>query len=128
MFWENLTVDEFASAIKKSDGVCVFPIGCLEKHGNHLPLGTDIFIAREIAKRACLKEDFIIFPFYPLGMVAEVKHKMGTVALSSQLQFEILHGICDEIYRNGIDKIIIGNGHGGNNMFLNYFAQAMLEK
>ena len=128
MFWEELNVNGFVEAREKTGGVCLFPIGCLEKHGSHLPLGTDIYIAREIAARAAALEEVVIFPYYPLGIVAEVKHKAGTIAISSQLQFQVMEAIFDEIARNGFKKIIIGNGHGGNNNFLSYFAQAMLEK
>ena len=128
MFWEELNVNGFVDAVQKTKGVCIFPIGCLEKHGNHLPLGTDIYIARDIAARAAKLEEVMIFPSYPLGIVAEVKHKAGTIAISSQLQFQVLEAIFDEISRNGFTKIIIANGHGGNINFLSYFAQAMLEK
>lgn len=128
MFWEELNVNSFKEAVETTKGVCIFTMGCLEKHGNHLPLGTDIITAREIAKRATAIEDAMIFPSYPLGIVAEVKHKAGTIAISSQLQFTVLEAIFDEISRNGFKKIIIVSGHGGNDYFLNYFAQVMVEK
>ena len=41
MLWENLREEEFYDAIEASGGVCVVPVGCLEKHGQHLPVGTD---------------------------------------------------------------------------------------
>ncbi|HAN21225.1 MAG: hypothetical protein A2Y15_06700 [Clostridiales bacterium GWF2_36_10] len=128
MNWENLNVLEFEKAIEKSKGVCVLPIGCLEKHGNHLPLGTDIIIARHICEKAALIEDFVLFPYYPFGQVSEVRHKLGTIALSAPLQMQLLEAICEEIYRNGFNKIILANGHGGNNLYLSYFAQSMLDK
>ena len=81
MFWEELNVNDFAASIDVTKGVCVFPIGCLEKHGNHLPLGTDIYIARDIAARAAKLEEMMIFPSYPLGVVAEVKHKAVTIGI-----------------------------------------------
>ena len=46
MIWENLTIDEFDTAVKESKGVVLVPFGCLEKHGSHMPIGTDIFVAR----------------------------------------------------------------------------------
>ena len=128
MFWEALTVDGFADSLEQTKGVCILPLGCLEKHGNHLPLGTDIYIAREVCARAARQEEVMIFPFYPIGIVAEVKHKLGTIAVGSQIQFQMLEAICEEISRNGYKKIILGNGHGGNSTFLRYFAQAMGEK
>lgn len=128
MLWENLTVSEFNGAVSSSKGVCVIPIGCLEKHGDHLPLGTDMLIAREIVVRASKQESVVIFPYYPFGQVSEVRHKLGTIAIPYELQMKVLEAVCEEIYRNGFTKIILGNGHGGNNMFLRYFAQAMLDK
>lgn len=127
MFWEKITVDEFAAARETCGGVCVIPIGCLEKHGNHLPLGTDILTARAVAERAAEKSDVMIFPYLPFGLVSEVKHKLGTVALSSQLIYAMLEELCEEIARNGFNKILLLNGHGGNTNFLRYFSQSRHE-
>ncbi|MDE5547967.1 MAG: creatininase family protein, partial [Clostridia bacterium] len=85
MLWENLTVDEFAAAEKETKGVVLVPIGCLEKHGNHMPLGTDILIAREISIKSAEREPAMVFPYLPFGIVAEVKHKLGTISLTSNL-------------------------------------------
>lgn len=128
MFWEEQTVNSFAASLEKTKGVCLFPIGCIEKHGNHLPLGTDVYTSRKIAELATQYEEAMIFPSWPLGIVAEVKHKQGTIAVSSQLQFAVMEEIFTEISRNGYHKIVICSGHGGNTNFLNYFTQACLEK
>ena len=40
MNWENLTSKEFAQAVKET-GVCIVAFGVIERHGDHLPLGTD---------------------------------------------------------------------------------------
>lgn len=128
MFWEEMNVNGFYESLEKTKGVCVFPIGCIEKHGNHLPLGTDVYCSREIAARAAKLEEVMIFPSWPLGIVSEVKHKAGTIAVSSQLQFAVLEAIFEEISRNGYKKIVFCSGHGGNTNFLNYFTQACLEK
>ena len=49
---EKLTGSDFVTAVKQSESVCIIPIGVIEKHGAHLPLGTDVYTAREIAIRA----------------------------------------------------------------------------
>lgn len=78
MFWEQITVDQFAAARETCGGVCVIPIGCLEKHGNQLPLGTDILTARTAAALAAgKKSEVMIFPYLPFGIVSEVKHKLA---------------------------------------------------
>ena len=125
--WEELTSSDFALAVKQSGGVCLIPIGVIEKHGQQLPLGTDVFTAREISSRAADKEYCIIYPFYFAGQILEAKHQPGTIAYSSELMSRFLDETCREISRNGIKKIIIVNGHGGNTAWLQYFCQVQLE-
>ena len=52
MQWEKLTAPDFAKAVEDTQGVCLLPLPCVEKHGEHLPLGTDLFIGMEICRRA----------------------------------------------------------------------------
>ena len=126
--WEELSVEEFKKGIFDAEGVVLVPIGCIEKHGSHLPLGTDIILAREISLKASEIEDVMVFPFMPFGIVGEVKHKLGTISLSSQLIYSLLEELCDELSRNGFNKIIFVDGHGGNQNFLKYFMQSRLEQ
>ena len=128
MRWEDLTVEGFKEALTLTKGVAVIPIGCLEKHGYHIPLGTDMTIARVICERATDKEDALLVPIAPYGIISEAQHKLGTLSISSKLQYELLEELCDELARNGYYKIIIVNGHGGATHFTRYFAQSRLEK
>lgn len=61
---EELTAPDFIKAVEKSSATCILPIGVFEKHGPHMPLGTDLYIAREIALRAAEKEYTVVFPWY----------------------------------------------------------------
>jgi len=126
-FWEELTAEDFALAVKQSGGVCVIPLGVIEKHGQQLPLGTDVYTAREVSRRAAEKEYCIIFPYFFAGQIFEAKQQPGTIAYSSDLLFKLLDETCREIARNGIKKIILVNGHGGNTAWLQYFCQIQLE-
>jgi len=125
-FWEELTASDFALAVKQSEGVCLIPIGVIEKHGQQLPLGTDVFTAREISRRASAKEYCVIYPFYFMGQIFEAKQQPGTIAYSSELMMQMLDETCKEVARNGMKKIILVNGHGGNNAWLQYFCQIQL--
>ncbi|MCC3376566.1 creatininase family protein [Cohnella sp. REN36] len=127
MKWEDLTAQAFENALRASDGVCVLPIGCLEKHGDHLPLGTDMMIARAVSEKAAESEPFVVFPYYFLAQVSEVKHHPGTIAIDGELQMRLLGEMVKEIRRNGFRKIVLANGHGGNNYWLRYFVQTMLD-
>jgi creatinine amidohydrolase len=124
--YEELSSPDFIKAIEKSEYTCIIPLGILEKHGPHLPLGTDLLDVRQVALRAAKQEYSIVFPPYYFGQILEAKHQPGTIAYSPDLIWHLLQETCDELARNGVQKIILVNGHGGNNNFLNYFCQAQL--
>ena len=124
--WEELTAEDFRQAIQQSKGACLLPFGILEKHGPHLPLGTDLLNVRYAALHAAEQEFAVVFPEYYFGQIFEAKHEPGTVAYSVELQFRLLQETTDEMARNGCKKVIIVNGHGGNEHLLPYFAQAQM--
>ena len=126
--WEELTSPDFITAVEKSARTCVIPLGIMEKHGPHLPLGTDLLDVRKIATSAAAEEYTIIFPPFYFGQIYEAKQQPGTVAYSPHTVLTVLQETCDEIHRNGIEKIILVSGHGGNNSLLPYFCQMQLEK
>ena len=125
---EELTAPDFVKAVDKSSKTVILPIGVFEKHGPHMPLGTDLYTAREIALRAAEKEYTVVFPWYYFSQINEARHQPGTIAYSPELIWNVLQETLDELNRNGFDKIIIINGHGGNNSFLNYFGMSQLSK
>jgi creatinine amidohydrolase len=126
--WDELTAGDFLQAIQRSQGTCVLPIGILEKHGPHLPIGNDLINVRYAAVHGAEQEYAIVFPEYYFGQIFEAKHQPGTIAYSAKLQLELLQETTDEMARNGCKKILIVNGHGGNNSLLPYFAQSQLDK
>jgi len=125
--WEELTAPDFAQAIARSGGTCLLPFGIIEKHGPHLPLGTDLLDVRYAALHAAEQEYAVVFPEYYFGQIFEAQHQPGTVAYSNHLQLELLQETTDEMARNGCKKVIIVNGHGGNEHLLPFFAQSQLE-
>jgi creatinine amidohydrolase len=126
--WEELTAADFRQAIEQSKGTCLLPFGILEKHGPQLPLGTDLLNVRYASVHAAEKEYAVVFPEYYFGQIFEAKHEAGTIAYSRELQLKLLQETTDEMARNGCKKIVIVNGHGGNESLLPFFAQSQLEK
>lgn len=61
---EEMTAPQYVKAVDQSNATCIIPIGVLEKHGPHLPLGTDLIDVREVVLRAAAKEYAIVFPPY----------------------------------------------------------------
>jgi len=126
--WEEMTAPAFVDAVDRSKSTAVIPLGIVEKHGPHLPLGTDLINVREVVLRAAAEEYTIVFPPYFVGQIFEARHQPGTLAYSERLMWDLLQETLDEMARNGLKKIILVNGHGGNNSFLPFFCQAQLAR
>ena len=126
--WEELTGDDFRHAVQQAKGTCLLPFGILEKHGPHLPLGTDLINVRYASLHAADEEYAIVYPEYYFGQIFEAKHEPGTIAYSRETQLRLLQETTDEMARNGCKKVIIVNGHGGNEYLLPFFAQSQLDK
>ncbi len=126
MLWENLREEEFEEAINRSKGVCIVPVGCLEKHGQHLPVGTDVIHITEIARLAAELEPAVIFPTMYFGEKTGAGEFKGTVIFTAELRQQILKETCREIARNGFKKILLYNGHGGNQAMLSAFSRSVL--
>jgi creatinine amidohydrolase len=124
--WEELTAPDFVRAIHQAQNVCVLPFGIIEKHGPHLPLGTDLLDVRFAVFNAVKQEYAVVFPEYYFGQIFEARSQPGTVAYSLSTQLTLLQETVEEMARNGCQKIVIVNGHGGNNSLLPLFGQAQL--
>ena len=124
--WEELTGPDFIQAVHQSQGVCVLPFGIIEKHGPHLPLGTDLLDVRFAVMNAVQQEYAVVFPEYYFGQIFEAQHQPGTVAYSLSTQLTLLQETVKEMARNGCKKVVIVNGHGGNESLLPLFGQAQL--
>ena len=125
MQWEYLTSDDFAQAVRET-GVCVIAMGVVERHGTHLPLGTDYLSGHAVAVLAAEKEGAVVFPPFYFGQIYEARCFPGTVTIKPTLLIELVQGVLDEIGRNGFKKVILYNAHGGNDLFLPFLAQCSL--
>jgi creatinine amidohydrolase len=125
--WEDLTAEDFIKALGQSQQTCTLPFGIIEKHGPAGTLGTDLINVRHTSELAAQQEYSILFPAYYFGQIFEARHQPGTLAYSTKLQLELLQETVAEMNRNGCKKIIIVNGHGGNNNLLQFFAQSQLD-
>jgi creatinine amidohydrolase len=126
--WDELTAGDWPKALERSNQTCILPIGILEKHGPHDPIGSDLIHVREWASRATKREYAVVFPDYFYGQINEARHQPGTFALPPRVVWDLLDATCEEIARNGFKKIVIINGHGGNPQLIRYFMQTQLDK
>lgn len=126
--WDELVASDWAKAIELSKGTCLLPIGILEKHGPHVPIGSDLIQAQYRSREAAKQEYVVVFPEYFYGQIYEAKNVEGVFALPPALITELLQATLDEIARNGFKKILIYSTHGGNPHWLRFFVQAQLDK
>ena len=126
MRWEELTGDLFPQAIQQAEGVCLLPLSCIERHGHHLPLGTDMYIGRELCNRAANLEPAVVFPDFIFTQILEARHVPGAIGIEPELIIRLLENTCQEIARNGLKKIVLVNAHGGNDHLIHFFAQIQL--
>ncbi|HJX04453.1 MAG TPA: creatininase family protein, partial [Thermoplasmata archaeon] len=110
---EDITSAEFARRAKKKPLVIV-PFGSVEEHGSHLPLCTDSFQAEEIALRIAPMFDAMVCPAIRYGECRSTRNFPGTLSLSSDTVKGLARDVMAELWRNGIDKIMMISGHAGS--------------
>ncbi len=124
--WLYVTAEEFPELRKLAKETCIIPLGCVEKHGLHLPLGQDILQVSHIAHEASKLEPVCVFPDVAFGDISGgTDPDMGFIEMPIELRNQMLEHFCQEISRNGYKKIIIFNGHGGNTQWLSTFLRKL---
>jgi creatinine amidohydrolase len=93
----------------------IVPLGSMEQHGHHLPLFTDSYIVSEVAKRveAAMTSEVVMLPTQWLGHSPHHRH-FGSVSLDLVPYMQMMCGICRSLVGMGARKILLLNGHGGN--------------
>lgn len=127
MYMVNYTSDDFKSNLSKSQ-VVVIPIGSVEAHGHHLPLGTDVFSPRlfcELLEKK-IGGKIWIAPEIPYGQSFDLSVYPGTIHVPSQVLAEYLFYVAKSMADNGIKKVIFLNGHGGNINALNLTSEKLM--
>ena len=121
----ELTWPEAAKRFREVD-VALLPVGSLEQHGPHLPLDTDAHDAELTARRvaaACRAPRPLVLPLIPYGVSYAHEDFAGTLSVSPDTLARMVHEIGMGVAREGITKLVIVNGHGGNGPALHFAAQ-----
>ncbi len=120
----RITREEFKRIIEQKPLVLV-PVGSIEQHGPHCPLGTDSWIAQTIAQEACERTGALCAP--PVFVALSEHHKgfPGTLWVSYQTFFNYLFDISKSLVYHGAQKLVFVNGHGGNTAALSNICSAL---
>jgi len=125
ILWGTLTWPEAENRFKEVD-IALLPVGSIEQHGPHLPLDTDGFDAKYLARRiaeVCSDPKPLVLPLVPYGVSYEHDAFKGTISIENETLSSLVYEIGMSVSKNGIRKLVIINGHGGNTPALNYAAQ-----
>ena len=107
--------------------VAVLPIGAFEQHGPSLPLVTDTLIAIAIAEAISKRHKVFKLPAITFGCSHEHSAFPGTVSLSPATMAAAVADIRTSLSQQGINALIVVNGHGGNYILGNVVQQANAE-
>ena len=105
MRWVDLPAHELTEFSRKND-TALIPVGYLEPHGPHLPIGTDSFIAEKLADKIAEKEECIVLPTIYYNTNPHQRTNPGTVALPPADMVSQYKGICDSVADNGLSRKI----------------------
>ncbi len=110
--WENLRMPAFAGWREKHRTV-ILPVGSIEEHGPHLPLGTDTFHAIEVARRAAEVRPALVAPPLYYGLCRSTREHPGTLSISGNTLRSLVTELGREFHRQGLENLVIMSGHAG---------------
>jgi len=109
----HMTYPEVEALLEKSDMV-IIPVGSLEQHGDHLPIGTDFINGVERCKLIAQERDILVAPVLMVGQSPYHMGMAGTITLSADTIVKVHLEAVESLIHHGFKRFIIMNAHGGN--------------
>ena len=107
--------------------IAVLPLAATEQHGPHLPVTTDVLIAKAYLARVreLLAESVpaTFLPVEPIGISTEHIDYPGTQTLPTEVALKRWTDIGEDVARRGVKKLVIITSHGGNSAAMMLVAQ-----
>jgi len=108
----DLTMTEFEAGLRRTR-TAILPLGSVEEHGNHLPLGTDTLQVWEAARRAAELVPVFVCPPVHYGYCRSTRDHPGTVSISLDTLRRLVVDIGTSLYRHGLRGLLLASGHAG---------------
>lgn len=125
MRYEELTSPDVA-ALDRDKTVLILPLGSVEQHGNHMPLGTDTLLAHSVSLAAAVQTgDVAVLPPPWYGFSAHHMRFPGSITLKAETLMAVSEDIVGSLVSHGFRRILIVNGHGGNGGVLDILASKL---
>jgi len=109
----------YKQAMELRPNLAVLPWGATEAHGYHLPYGTDVEEAAALGERAVARANesgcrCVLLPAVPFGANHTQLYQVATINMRARTQHAVLDDVADSLVRQGIDRLVLLNFHGGN--------------
>lgn len=96
------------------NGLVLIPTGSIEQHGRHLPVGTDTYAARSVAKRMAGRLDGLLVPFAPMGVTPLHADMAGALDLEPETYMDLFEDVFESLIDHGADEVVVVNWHEVN--------------
>ena len=99
--------------------VAILPWGATESHNYHLPYGTDILEASAIAEQSAAGAtaagaSVVVLPVVPFGNDEQQLDQACAISITTTTAYALLRDVVRSLTKQGVDRLILVNGHGGN--------------
>lgn len=117
ILYKEMSWTEIQQRVRECN-IAILPLGAMEEHGYHLPVGTDNYQIEEMCRRAADRVadsvGAVVMPCLRYGSTTSTRCFPGTVNVSPPTLIRFLLAQMEALYRGGFRRFIIANGHGGN--------------
>lgn len=127
MEMQKLTYLEVKEQIEKTP-IAILPIGAVEAHGPHLPVGTDNYLAEGMAKKVAEKMAALVLPTFSYGQVWSLRNVPGSINVNNEHLIGILTDMGKSLYKFGIRYFVIINSHLGNMVAIKEAARKLYDE
>ncbi|MFQ6096655.1 MAG: creatininase family protein [Armatimonadota bacterium] len=110
-----VSIHNTTTEIAASDpDIVVIPVGAIEQHGPHLPVGTDAIVAGEVGRRLAQELGAYLLPVLAYGNSQEHLGFKGTVSLRPSTLALVIEDIIVSLRHQGFKRFVVFSTHGGN--------------
>jgi len=127
MYFQHENSYEIKEKINDSK-IAILPVGAVEAHGPHLPLGTDNILAERLSEKLAEIVNGIVLPTLSYGQVWSLRNFPGSINISNESMIAFLVDIGKSLYHQGFTTFAMVNGHLGNGTALKEAARVLYEK
>jgi creatinine amidohydrolase len=110
---DRITRDDFQKAAQENDLV-ILPVGAVEQHGPHLPLGTDYYHAEDLARAAAIRAGCLVAPTIAYGVCRSTALFPGTLTIRPETLEALIHDVGAALFSHGLRRLLIVTGHAGS--------------